>query len=203
MNSVTTIDTAYTRQPNHPLTSDKAEGALEGHSVIPRPATGLLTDMQQKKIALVALTVICFIGPVLGGLLLGGIPGLMYGGFLGFGIGLNAAMGAHFNWPRADFQTEKGAAKVRDDLAKMSLQDLQRNYSFDNLAYYGFVSEVGAKKMMSLYKSMPEYGREYSEMDNPIFDRSFYIRLNLSVYKRREAIEREFDVLRHRPDFIQ
>lgn len=179
--------------------SMKKAGILDGRIVAPCKATRCLTDMQIRKIKIVALAIVLVLGPILAGVLTGGLGAIICG--VSFGI-VGVALGALFmrQWPRADFQTSEGAEKILNDLRTESLQDLHRNYNFSELAHYGYVSGEDANKMQSLYNRMPIYETIYDGDRINHYATGLVNQAN-KVYERREKIEAEFNELRRLPGF--
>lgn len=192
--------------------SESQKSQIDEHAIVPRKATGWLTDMQLRKIGLVALAIIFTVGPILAGVLTGG-AGLVVGVMFGLELGVLGGLLAYFNWPKADYQTPEGAAIIRKDLQKKSLDDLHNNYSFGELAYYGYISKTDADKMQSLYKKMPHYHNQ-DRFDNypklglsfsyPSEEHNFWGNYwyNSGIHSMRQSIEREFNTIRSRSDFI-
>lgn len=179
------------------------------YRVVPRKATGYLTDMQIRKIGLVALTVILAIGPILAGVFSAGAGALIIGGLFGFMCGSLGGMISWINWPKADYQTPEGAAIIREDLRAKSLQHLQNAYKFSDLAHYGYIKQETADQMEQMYKKMPNYVNHYVD-DNrnrfgyypdSVFELEMSISTNSWVYDQRQKIECDFDRLRRSPGF--
>jgi hypothetical protein len=175
-------------------------GILDGRTVAPCKSTRCLTDMQIRKVGIIALAIILSLAPILAGALIGGaaaIPfGVMFGvlGVLG-GIALSLSQ-----WPRADFQTSEGAKTILNDLKTMSLTELHSNYNFSDLAKYGYISKEDANTMQHLYKQMPSY--EVVRDGNTINSYATYCVNKVNgVHEQRQRIEHQFNAVRWSPGF--
>lgn len=124
---------------------------------IPCPAAGFLTDMQVRKICLVAFAILLtgvglvlphfFAENLFSSLFASAISSVMSPGLVIFMT--------YLNWPTADFQSSEGAARIRSDLSQLSLKFLHWNYSFSDLSYYGYISDANAQAMLALYNQIP------------------------------------------------
>lgn len=188
----------------------ETKGSLEGRSVVPCPSKRCLTDVQIKKIALVALAVFttaafAAMGAafVFGGLTVGVALGCITVASFGMAGGsVGVALFSIF-WPHADYQTEKGAATIRNDLKTKGLRSLAADYTFSDLAKYGYISKENAQKMQSLSDRPARYTcyfrdhsgeRTYSyESDHVPNDCHSY------VY---DTPNNEFNILRKQPGFL-
>lgn len=178
-----------------------SKGSLEGRSVVPCPSKRRLTDVQIKRIAIIACIVFAFAASTALGaaftLTLGAGPiGLALGS-----VGL-ISLPSLILYPMADFQTPQGAATIRNDLEKESLTRLHNRYNFKDLAKYGYITEDNANTLEMLYKAFPEHERVY--YSNGVYDskRSKLVNMQLGVYDKEARIEAEFNALRNQPGFI-
>jgi hypothetical protein len=124
---------------------------------VPLPATGFLTDMQVRKICLVALAVLLigggFILPYFCAKdLISSLFVIVVSSVLSPGLVICMT---YSHWPTADFQTPEGAAQIRSDLSLLSLGSLHSNYSFSDLSHYGYISDADAQAMLALYNQIP------------------------------------------------
>jgi hypothetical protein len=175
-------------------------GILEGRTVAPCKSTRWLTDMQIRKIGIVALAIMLTLGPILIGVVTGGAGAIILGamwGIIGMSIGVSIFM---TQWPRADFQTSKGAEKIINDLKTKSLAELRGYYNFWDLSKYGYISVEDAKKMQDLYDQMPHY-RTVWNGDRVDWYASYCVNKVSGVFEERESTENKFSSLRHSPGF--
>lgn len=188
-----------------PAASQEAtqKGSLEGRSVVPCPSKRWLTDTQIKRIALVALVIFAVAVPMalasaftfgIGGVLLTAMAGMA-----GAAVGLSSA---YFLWPKADFQTPKGAEIIRNDLKKMKLTQLYDDYSFSDLAKYGYISKENSEKMQGLYKSRPVYMHTYDARGEVDIWASVTLNRAFGVFDKERRIEDRYRQLRNHPGFL-
>jgi len=175
---------------------------VRNESFIPRPPTHYLTDTKIKRIFLVLLPILLLAIPCLVAIAsVGSTKAIILGGMIG---GMLSIIGLHiswYNWPKVDFQTEKGAIKVRKDLRSKKLCSLAWKYSFNDLRYYKYISPQNAKSMQSLYDSLPrtDFVRRGNDVD---WYATHLVNKANGTYKSRRGIQDKFDNLRSQHNFI-
>lgn len=175
---------------------------LSDLSRVPFPATGFLTDMQVRKICLVALAVfLAIVGWFLPRCCADNLASLLLATVVSSGINLSLGLLiAHLNWPTADFQSPEGAARIRSDLSELSLKSLQWNYSFSDLSYYGYISDANAQSMLALYNQIPPRpDLAAEERCSERWWRHEPFRFYMTTLRE---IEHQFDEIRSQPNFI-
>lgn len=205
-----TLDQSQTLAPAAQNVDKK--GALEGRSVVPCPSKRWLTDVQIKRIALVAITIFATAAfAALGsafllipgaGLPLACLTAAVYGS-LGAICGGTAIA---FCWPKADYQTAKGAATIRNDLKTNGLNKLHEDYNFSDLAKYGYISKKTAEEMESIYVMQPRtfYHPDPQRMRDYLAAKAIFdsAQQHHRRYEVIEDAETKFHKLRCRPDFL-